>query len=238
MLGADVSWPQCPRGLGIPEKRTLGLPMPLDTAEYVVLGLTNGPGFVANPCLAAQVAWVRDRGLMASAYAVGSFPDADTVARHAGSGPFDGTTPLGALGNTGYQQARYNTSGMLLTGLRTPIVWIDVEPVPSFPWSGDREANAAVVRGLARGYREAGYRIGVYSTPFLWQAVVGDLRLGVPEWRAAGQTSMEEALSRCGEDWVIQGGRAVLGQWVADQRDHNVTCPGISADLGAWFHQY
>jgi hypothetical protein len=68
--------------------------------------------------------------------------------------------------------------------------------------------------------------------------VVGDFALGVPEWRAAGQTSIEEARRRCGDDWVIQGGPAVLGQWVEDNRDRNVTCPGISADLGRWFHQY
>ena len=57
----------------------------------------------------------------------------------------------------------------------------------------------------------------------------------MPEWRAAGQTSADEALSRCGDDWVIQGGEAVLGQWVQDDRDMNLTCPGVSADLSAWF---
>jgi hypothetical protein len=222
--------------MGIPQKRSHGAPPPTAAAEFVVLGLTNGPGFVRNPCLPDQVEWVRSRGLMMAAYAVGSYPDAATVARHGGSGPFDGSTRLGALRNTGYQQARYNVTSMLLTGLETPIVWIDVEPVPDFEWSADRGANAAVVEGLARGYRDAGYRIGIYSTPYLWEQVVGDLRLGVPEWRAAGQTSMAEALARCGGDWVIQGGSGVLGQWVEDDRDRNVTCPGVSADLGRWFH--
>ena len=238
VFGADMSWPQCPKGMGIPQKRSHGAPPPTDAAEFVILGLTNGPGFVRNPCLPDQVEWVRSRGLMAAAYAVGSFPDAETVAQHRGSGPFDGRSQLGALRNTGYQQARYNATSMLLTGLETPIVWIDVETVPDFEWSADQVANAAVVEGLARGYREAGYRIGIYSTPYLWEQVVGDFALGVPEWRAAGQTSMDEALSRCGADWVIQGGPAVLGQWVEDDRDRNITCPGVSAELGRWFHQY
>ena len=52
LLGGDVSWPQCPKGMGIPEKRSEGLPMPDASARFVVIGLTNGPGFVANPCLA------------------------------------------------------------------------------------------------------------------------------------------------------------------------------------------
>ncbi len=238
ILGADISWPQCPPGMGIPQKRTLGMPLPLDTAEFVIIGLTNGPGFFPNPCLPDQVEWVRSRGLMAAAYAVASFPDDATVTTYAGSGPFDGSTRLGALQNTGYQQARFNVTSMLRTGLETPVVWVDVEPVPDFEWSADLEANAAVVEGVARGYRDAGYRIGVYSTPYLWSEVVGDLALKVPEWRAAGHTSRDEALNRCGTDWVIQGGPGVLGQWVEADRDQNVTCPGTSIEMGRWFHQY
>ncbi|MFW6775128.1 hypothetical protein ACOACO_12635 [Nocardioides sp. CPCC 205120] len=238
VLGGDISWPQCPRGLGIPQKRTLGMPMPLPEAEYVVIGLTNGPGFHPNPCLAEQVAWVAERRLLAAAYAVASFPDAATVARHGTTGPFDGSTPDGALRNTGYQQARFNVASMRSAGLVSPVVWIDVEPVPDFEWSDDPDANAAVVEGVARGYTDAGLAIGVYSTPYLWEQVVGDLALGVPEWRAAGHTSREDALERCGEEWVIQGGPAVLGQWVADERDQNVTCPGVASELRRWFHQY
>lgn len=238
VLGGDISWPQCPPGLGIPQKRSLGMPMPLPEAEYVVVGLTNGPGFHPNPCLADQVAWVRDRGLLISAYAVASFPDDATLARHGGDGPFDAGTTTGRLENTGYQQALFNLASMEASGFVSPIVWIDVEPVPDFEWSGDEDANAAVVRGLARGYTDAGLQIGVYSTPYLWTQVVGDLELGIPEWRAAGHTSRDEALERCGPRWSIQGGTPVLAQWVADERDQNVTCPGVAGDLDRWFHRY
>lgn len=238
VLGADISWPQCPRGLGIPQKRTLGLPPPLPEAEYVIVGLTNGPGFVANPCLGDQVVWVRSRGLLGAAYSVASFPDDATVETFATAGPFDDGSRLGALRNTGYQQARFNVTSMLTSGLETPIVWIDVEPVPDFAWSTDPVANAAVVEGIRRGYTDAGYRTGVYSTPYLWTSVVGDLALEVPEWRAAGETSRAEALDRCGPDWSIQGGRPVLAQWLESDRDQNVTCPGIAAELSRWFHQY
>ncbi|WP_341926447.1 hypothetical protein [Nocardioides psychrotolerans] len=238
VLGGDISWPQCPVGMGIAQKRTLGLPLPIPEARYVVIGLTNGPGFYANPCLGEQVTWARENDVLVSAYAVASYPEAPELRRFATEGPYDGSDGLGALRNVGYQQARFNIASMQTAGLETPIVWIDVEPVPDFEWSSDPVANAAVVEGLARGYRDAGYDIGVYSTPYLWEGVVGDLALGVPEWRAAGQTSREEALGRCGTDWVIQGGEAVMGQWVEAGRDQNVTCPGISADLGRWFHRY
>lgn len=235
VLGGDISWPQCPKGMGIPQRRTLGLPMPLPAAEYVVVGLTNGPGFYPNPCLADQVAWVRERGLLLSAYAVVSYPDDEALERFGDDGPFDGSTDLGALRNIGFQQALYNIRSMRAAGLDTPLVWLDVEPVALFDWSSDPVANAAVVEGSRRGYEDAGYRVGVYSTPYLWEQIVGDLELGVPEWRAAGQTSRTEALERCGDDWSIQGGEAVMGQWVEADRDQNVTCPGISEDLGRWF---
>ena len=239
VLGADASWPQCPPGMGIPQKRSSGAPPPLEVAEYVILGLTNGPGFTPNPCLADQVDRVRDLGQLLGVYAVASYPDAATLARYADDGPFDGDTAAGALANTGWQQARFNLATMQAAGAgEVPVVWIDVEPVPDFAWSDDVEANAAVISGMARGYQDAGYPFGVYSTPYLWQGVVGDLSLGVPEWRAAGQTSKDEALARCGTEWIIQGGTAALGQWVEDSRDMNVTCPGTALDLAAWFHQY
>jgi hypothetical protein len=237
VLGGDISWPQCPKGMGIPERRTLGLPMPLPEAEYVVVGLTNGPGFTQNPCLASQVDWIRQRHLLAAAYAVVSQPDPAAVKEHGDRGPFDAATDLGALANTGYQQALANVATMRAAGLASPIVWMDVEHVPDFEWSSDLEANAAVVQGAARGYADAGYGVGIYSTPSLWADVVGDLALELPEWRAAGETSQDEALERCGDDWQIQGGPAVLGQWVEGRRDLDVTCPGV-ADLGQWFQQY
>nr|WP_241728660.1 hypothetical protein [Nocardioides zeae] len=238
VLGGDISWPQCPRGMGIPEKRTLGMPMPLDAAEYVVVGLTNGPGFHANPCLADQLSWVADRHLLGAAYAVASFPDDATLAAHGAAGPWTGGAELDRLRNTGYAQGRFNVASLRDAGFATPVVWIDVEPVPDFEWSDDPVANAAVVEGVARAYTDAGYAIGVYSTPYLWEQVVGDLALGVPEWRAAGHTSRQEALDRCGADWSVQGGPAVLGQWVEADRDQNVTCPGVAAELDRWFHQY
>ncbi|WP_343907720.1 hypothetical protein, partial [Nocardioides aquiterrae] len=237
VLGADVSWPQCPRGMGIPERRTLGRPMPLPTAQYVVLGLTNGPGFTANPCLADQVRWVRERHLLAAAYAVVSLPDAAALAEHGRDGPYDGTSPLGAHANAGYQQALANVVTMRRAGLASPVVWVDVEPVPDFEWSADPIRNAAVVEGALRGYRDAGYRVGIYSTPALWAGVVGDFAPGLPEWRAAGETSRAEARARCGDDWSIQGGPAVLAQWVADERDQDLTCPGTSRQLARWFAQ-
>lgn len=237
VFGADVSWPQCPKGMGIPQKRTEGRPMPTSAARFVVLGLTNGPSFVANPCLEDQVRWVQERHLLAAAYALVSYPDDRTLAQLGSQGPYPGTR-LGALRNVGYQAALYNVDTMRRVGLRTPAIWIDVEPVTGFDWSPDVQANAAVVQGVARGYRDAGFRIGYYSIGSLWTRVVGALRTGAPEWRPAGERGLGEALNRCGAGWSFQGGPAVIGQWLEAGRDRNVICPGAAPDLRSWFHQY
>ena len=225
VVGGDVSWPQCPAGMGIPHKISTGAPMPAAGAAYVLIGLTNGPGFHANPCLADQVAWVEERKLLVAAYSVISWPDDAAQQQY------------GGLREAGYAQAQFNIESMTGAGLDSPIVWLDIEHVPFYDWSTDTAANAEVVLGAAQGYADAGYRVGVYSTPHLWASVVGDLSLGVPEWRAAGKTSQAEALSRCGSDWRIQGGVAALAQWVEGGRDVDITCPGTETELGDYFTQ-
>lgn len=235
VYGADFGWPQCPKGMGIPQRKAHGAPMPTKAARFVIIGLTNGPSFTPNPCLEAQVTWARTRDLLVSAYAVTSYPTPTGLRRYGGRGPYDGSTRLGALRNVGYQAALFNLRNMKAAGLPTPVIWVDVEPLTIFEWSDDKRANAAVVQGTVKGYADAGYRVGFYSTPLLWERIVGDLSFDLPEWRAAGPTSQAEAVRRCRGDWSFQGGRAIFGQWVEADRDRNVTCPGAVTDLSRWF---
>ena len=236
--GSDMSWPQCPKGMGIKERRTLGLPKPLDSAEFVIIGLSNGPAFRPNPCLAAQVEWAKERKLMTSAYAIVSFPEEKDIRDRGDDGPADASTRIGQLTNVGYQQARWNLDQMERAGLESPSVWLDVEPVKVWEWSDDIAQNQAVVKGALEGYRDAGKRVGVYSIGGLWTPIVGDLQLQLPEWRPAGETSRAAALERCDGEWMVQGGAAVIVQWLERDRDRNVTCPGESVQLPLWFHQY
>lgn len=236
--GSDISWPQCTAGVGpIPERVGLGMPMPKPEWEFVIVGLTNGPAMTQNPCLSDQLTWAKERKLLVSAYAVATYPSDADLAEHGDDGPYDADTTPGRLANWGHAQAEFNLATLEEMGLDVPAVWIDVEPVPTPPlvaWSSDKAANAAVVKGIERAYREADLTVGVYSTPGLWDTVVGNLSFGVPEWRAAGETSESEAVSRCGGE-SIQGGDALIGQWVEERRDRNVTCPGRAKDLSGWF---
>ena len=231
VLGGDVSWPQCPLGMGIPSRRSLGLPMPGDRARVVVIGLTNGPAFTPNPCLASQVQWARDRRVPVSAYAVATWPTARQLSRYGATGPYAGSTLRSRLRNVGYAEGRYNLGRLGTVGLTVPHVWIDVEHYSIRPWSSDRRNNRAVVRGVARAYQDAGIATGFYSTSLQWTDIVGRVSWGMPEWHTAGPRSKSVALSRCSEA-SFQGGPVVLAQWWTDSADHDLVCPGGPAAAG------
>lgn len=239
VVGSDISWPECPHTMGIPGKHGEDKPMPPVSSEFVVAGLTNGPAFSSNPCLRREVAWIENHHVYAAAYAVTTYPLPRQLARYGGSGPYSSRTLLGRLRNVGYHQAGYDLATLRASGLRTPAVWIDVEPSSLAAWPHTPVRNRAVVEGVMRGYRHGGYRIGFYSTPYLWQHIMGRARYRVPEWRTAGQTSLSAALSQCSTS-SFQGGRAVLGQWWTPRKDYDVVCGGFdrARAIRRWFHKY
>ena len=240
VVGADISWPQCPKNTGIPTRRGMDLPMPRHTSRFVVLGLTNGPGFFPNPCLRSQVRWVKRHHLWAGAYAVTTYPRPHQLEKYGTTGPHSHRHLHGRLWNAGWAEALYNIATMERVHVTAPMVWVDVEPYTVRPWTRFRDRSAAVVRGAVRGYEHAGLRVGFYSTQRLWRGIVGRrIDFGYPEWRTAGPTSQHAARGMCSRD-PIQGGRAVLAQWWNDVRDFDVTCPGHSRPkrLERYFHKY
>jgi hypothetical protein len=225
-VGRDISWPNCPRGMGIPARPSEGKPLPPASSRFVVIGLTNGPAFYPNPCLREQVQYAETLHMWTAAYAVVTYPVPRQLATYGDRGPFPSGTRAGRLGNTGYAQARQNVAWMKQAGLDSPVVWLDVETVrPPAPWSGDRAANRAVVEGAMRGYRDAGLQLGIYSTQYLFRSVVGDVAYRLPEWRTAGRQDRAAALAMCHKN-PIQGGPAVLTQWYSVDVDFDALCPG------------
>jgi hypothetical protein len=230
LTGGDVSWPNCPKGMGIPSRRSEGQPLPTAGASFALVGLTNGPGFTANPCLAAQVAWARSRGLWTSAYAMTTFPTATERATYGATGPWSATTAAGQLRNAGYAQALTNVTAMGTTSLTVPFVWVDVEPYAVAPWSHSIFANRDVIRGAVRGYQDSGYRVGFYSYDGGWRAVVGAWRKAAyPAWEPVGHSTngLAVASARCSRA-SFSGGEVLLAQWVDGGRDRDVTCPQLA----------
>lgn len=235
LLGADVSWPQCPPGMGIPERPGYGLPLPDPaTRKFVVVGLTNGPGFTPNPCIGDQLKTLRAQKFAISAYSMVTFPNQTQEYKYGRSGPFSTEYRLGRLSNVGYAQGQFNIETLKKHSLCVPGIFIDVEPYPKFPWSNDAKANVAVVEGVLQAYRDAGLRVGFYSNS-QWPEVVGNYKTGLPEWRTAGPRTLQDAKNKCNADQSFQGGPPVMAQWWDRERDHNVMCDGAFADMDRWF---
>lgn len=232
--GADASWPNCPKGMGIPSRKTKGLPMPKKEAKFVILGLTNGPGFYPNPCLASQVQWATSRGMWVGTYAMTTYPKPAQLTTYGAAGPWPATNKLNRLRNAGYAQAQYNLATMDRVGLARKFIWIDVEPYPVAPWTRNRTWNQAVLDGALKGYRDAGLDIGLYTSPGPWRDIIGTARYQLPEWRTAGghpwsDTDYDSARRMCSAT-SVQGGRILVAQWWDTKRDYDLLCPTARTD--------
>src|SRR4051812_43243314 len=98
--GQDVSWPQCS-----PQQGGYALPMPSASAPFVVVGLTDGRAFTANPCVRSQTAWARRTGVPTSAYLVATYPTRAEV-RALSSGPRPPSTLRNRVYNVGVAEGR------------------------------------------------------------------------------------------------------------------------------------
>lgn len=227
--GGDVSWPNCPKGVGIPSRKGQDQPLPKKHAKFAIVGLTNGPGFYPNPCIDSQVAKLRARGLYLGVYAMTTFPKRTQIAQYGTAGPWPDSGRRNRLRNTGYAQAMFNIDTMKRVGLAAKFIWVDVEHYPVAPWTGNRARNKAVLDGAVRGYREAGLDVGFYTSPGPWKEIIGTARYGLPEWRTAGghpwsDTGYPDARRMC-RATSVQGGTVLVGQWWDTKRDYDVLCP-------------
>ena len=221
LIGGDISWPSCPVGTpgALPKKPGKGLPIPAGRASFVVIGLTNGPGFYPNPCLAWEVQEARRRGLATAAYAFTTMPNPSQV------------KAFGGLVRAVKEQVRINVRSMKRAGLRTPIVWIDVEPQTYLePWGTDTATNRLVIRTAQAEYRAAGYRTGLYSSDTPWKHITGGMRDDGPTWVTVGPRGEDAARTKCAGP-TFSGGKALLAQWWDDEtQDKDLVCPDVDAD--------
>src|SRR5665811_1605907 len=222
VYGNDISWPQCPKDGG-----GNGLPGPMTSASFAVLGLTDGGSFRANPCLAGQVASVKTRHLWAGAYAISTYPTSAELTRYGGTG-----TLAERLRRVGAAQAEFNLATMVQVGLRSPMVWVDVEPRTPSPWSASTANNNAVIDGVIARYKAAGLRAGIYSYDNAWKKITGGRALPlVATWVPVGHKGRAVAAARCAVA-SYAGSRPWLTQWTDGVRDYNLTCPGVTGWVG------
>jgi len=193
------------------------------SASFAVVGLTDGGSFRANPCVARQVASVKTRHLWAGAYAISTYPTSAQLTRYGGTG-----TLLVRLGRVGAAQAGFNLATIARVGLRSPMVWVDVEPNKRTPWSASAANNNAVIDGVIAGYKAAGVRAGIYSYNKAWKAITGGRVLpGMPTWVPVGNMGKAKAAATCAVA-SYAGSKPWLAQWTDGVRDYNLTCPGVT----------
>jgi len=215
--GNDVSWPQCPSSQG-----GYNLPGPMSGSTFAIMGLTDGGSFRANPCLGRQVAVVRSRHLWAGAYAISTYPTRAQLARYGGTG-----SVLRRLHRVGAAQARFNIATMGRVGLRSPMVWVDVEPRARAPWAR-ASYNNMVLDGVIAGYRAAHLRVGIYSYLSGWNTITGGrVMKGMPTWVPVGNRGAGVAQVACARA-SFSGTRPWVTQWTDGVRDYNRTCPGVT----------
>jgi hypothetical protein len=222
--GADISWPNCPKGEGIKHRRTKNEPMPGPDATFVIVGVTNGPGFHPNPCLASQLRWVRRHHRWLGGYALTTYPTAADIAAYGAKGPYDASTPRGRLQNAAAAEATFNINTIAHVKMAVPMLWVDVEPYPFWPWSRSHAANRAVVRAVIKRYREADHRVGIYTYLNGWHQVVGNWNLpSIPTWTTVGQLHQHQARLSCTHG--PSGGPAWIAQWYTVNQDFDLRCP-------------
>jgi len=227
-VGNDISWPQCP-------PPGLNNPMPADSTGFVVLGLTFGLPFTANPCLADQARWVRDRAKPFQAYTMAAYPTPDQITTLGVKGPFPTTDLIGQLHNIGYAQAQDAVGALRRIGLFPPLVWVDVESRQGQPWPSGTAAqpgNRAVLEGILAGLKAAGLASGFYANSSDWTSITGNWqRPDVPFWATVGPRDQATAQAKCTAPG-LDGGPVFQAQWwtTTPPVDYDVICPGHELD--------
>jgi hypothetical protein len=243
VVGADISWPNCPVGMGVPGRRTLGLPLPKSSARFVIIGVTNGRAFTRNPCLVMHRQMAQKRGLRTSAYTMLSYPNRAERRKYGAAGPYASRYYINRIANVGYAQTMVAIAGMRSAGLASPFLWIDVEPRAERGWSARSNRNRALIAGAFRAARERGLGVGIYTYAGAWTSITDDWQLPVPLWApghshastySKRRTATRASCARVG----FTGGPLILTQWVWRNRDHDVTCTRIRTVHGPLWVDY
>jgi hypothetical protein len=211
--GYDISWPQC-RGHHAHR-------VPHGRAHYVILGLTHGTGHTKNPCLRDQLRWARHHHAKTGCYIVGSYPSHRQMRVAGHIGRCHGRT-LCQLRTDGARQALDGLRTLHRMHMRSPMLWLDIEFRSTHGWHKSNRHNRAVVQGMVHALRNNHKRFGVYTTSYMWHAIVGHHRLRVPQWLPSGTGSAHRTKHMCRK--TATGGRTWLVQYTR-HLDENLTCP-------------
>jgi hypothetical protein len=241
-VGYDVSHPQCDADLP-------------DGQGFGIVGVNGGRATRVNPCLVEQLEWAAGstggvRGqpelqLYVNTANPGQVRDrVDTWPRATDTpyGTCDGGNTMACSWVYGRIRAQVTVHAFFQPAARAAGVdddpaahrwWLDVETMNTWQ-SGSTaalERNRAALEGMAEYLQDSGAEVGVYSTGQQWRRIVGEIGPGsvlhdLDSW-LAGASSREDAVDRCGDSPLTDGGRVALVQYVSDGLDHDVACRSL-----------
>jgi len=198
--GYDVSYPQCP-GTSAP------------AGSFGIIGVNGGRPFSPNSCFDNEYAAAPPT---ASVYINTGYAKAYRSRITAGCAA--GGTQAWAIGCS---EAEYSLKQV---GGRTPSMWwLDVETDNS--WSStDLSLNQFTIQGIVDTLHQATSAVGIYSTGYQWQTIVGSLPVtGVrANWVATGNLAAEGAHAVCGTGF--SGAPVWLVQYIQGGFDANYAC--------------
>jgi hypothetical protein len=229
LLGNDVSWPQC--NTALPE-----------IPAFAIVGVNNGLANTTNPCLHQQLEWAETALGGTAQPAVALYVNTANPG-HAGSwwpnsndyGGKSVTNPHGTCTGAedaacaymyGYAKAFDDAYLRTVPDPEEYLWWLDVETENT--WSGDRNANRAVLEGMTDFFHSIGADVGIYSASLQWWQIVGTVSEGsslysLPSWLAGAHTA-EGAKINCSLPPLTSGGQVTLTQFVSNGFDYNYSC--------------
>jgi hypothetical protein len=175
---------------------------------YGIVGIARGKVLTANPCLKTQLAWANSK-------------PGHAVYLNTG---YPGTSDPVAYGRAAVDHA---VGVEHAVGHGTDVWWLDVETINT--WAGTQQENATVLDAMAARLQDLGVRVGIYSTPAMWEEIAGSWAPGLPIWYATGPATYALATSDCTNGFA--GSTSAIVQWTQRDAhldrdvDRNVICP-------------
>ena len=239
-VGYDVSFPQC--GDDLPDGPAFG-----------IVGVNGGRATEPNPCLAEQLSWAAEEttGEIASQPRLQLYVNTANpgqVRALVTTWPTRGRTPYGRCEGDnsracswqyGWERAAVTVERFFVPAAEDAGVdpdpgaytwWLDVETTNTWQTGSApaRARNRAALEGMAARLSRTGAEVGLYSTGYQWRRIAGVVTEDSPlhdldSW-LAGSTTLAGARAACRRDPLVDGGRVVLTQYVADRLDHDHSC--------------
>jgi hypothetical protein len=219
---------------------------PATSFNFGIVGVSGGKAFVDNDRLASEYSWARFGPSTApTIYMNLNAPYGSTVAGHIESPKscppiatisIVSTEPTTCEGyNYGYNAAQHAYAYAKSNGVTSSLWWLDIEEANS--WSSDPAVNDATIQGAIDYLNAEGIRVGIYSTPDMWQDIAGSDfvptqtingdKVSTPNWLPVGIMSQIDALNACVTDTgFISGSPIWLVQYEANSTavDQNIAC--------------